>query len=86
MVALLGALAACGSAGEGGQGGEGPVPEGGTLRIALGQAEPDLNILDYKTHWFNVLDQIYEPLLRYGPDGELTPVLATSWRVRTVAG
>lgn len=54
---------------------------GGTLRIALGQAEADLNVFDFKTNSFNVLDQLYEPLVRYGPDGTLQPALAESWNV-----
>jgi ABC-type transport system substrate-binding protein len=29
---------------------------------------------------FNVLDQIYEPLVRYGPNGTLQPGLAERWR------
>lgn len=79
VVAVL-VVASCGSGGSGGQQGGGPVPEGGTLRVALGQPESDLNVLDFKTHSFSVLDQIYEPLLRYGKDGKLTPALATSWQ------
>jgi nickel transport system substrate-binding protein len=63
------------------QAGQGPVPGGGTLRIALGQAEADLNVFDYKTNSFNVLDQLYEPLVRYGPKGTLQPALAKSWDV-----
>lgn len=70
---------ACGATG-GGQG-EGPVPGGGTLRIALGQAESDLNVFDLKTHSFNVLDELYEPLVRYGSNGKLQPALAQSWDV-----
>lgn len=58
---------------------EGPVPTGGTLRVAIGQGEPSLSVLDYKSHSFALLDQIYEPLVRYGPDGKLLPGLATSW-------
>ncbi|MET7398888.1 ABC transporter substrate-binding protein [Dactylosporangium sp. NPDC005572] len=54
---------------------------GGTLRVALGQPEADLNGLQYKTHSFNVLDQIYEPLVRYGPKGEILPGLAERWEV-----
>lgn len=56
------------------------LPAGGTLRVAIGQSEPSLGVLDYKTHSFNLLDQIYEPLVRYGQDGEIVPALATSWK------
>lgn len=59
----------------------GPPPAGGTLRIAIGQDEPSLGILDFKTHSFGVLDQIYEPLVRYGEGGEITPGLAERWEV-----
>lgn len=57
------------------------MPVGGTLRVALAQPEADLNALRYKTHSFNVLDQIYEPLVRYGPKGEIQPGLAERWEV-----
>ncbi|MDQ7908061.1 ABC transporter substrate-binding protein [Phytohabitans sp. ZYX-F-186] len=81
--ALLVSLAACGGGGESGAGADGDptVPVGGTLRVALGQPEADLNGLQYKTHSFNVLDQIYEPLVRYGPKGEIQPGLAERWEV-----
>ncbi|MGH3815363.1 MAG: ABC transporter substrate-binding protein [Pseudonocardiaceae bacterium] len=71
----------CGGSGGGNQSAEGPVPSGGTLRIALGQEESDLNVFDLKTHSFNVLDQFYEPLVRYGPSGTLQPALAERWEV-----
>ncbi|MGN9908902.1 ABC transporter substrate-binding protein [Phytohabitans sp. LJ34] len=82
--ALVVGLAACGSGGTGTGdtgGGDTAVPAGGTLRVALGQPEADLNGLQYKTHSFNVLDQIYEPLVRYGPKGEIQPALAERWEV-----
>ncbi|MGH3753642.1 MAG: ABC transporter substrate-binding protein [Pseudonocardiaceae bacterium] len=78
---LLVSATACSGAGGGNRGVEGPVSGGGTLRIALGQAEADLNIFDFKTHSFNVLDQLYEPLVRYGPNGTLQPALAERWDV-----
>jgi nickel transport system substrate-binding protein len=61
--------------------GGGSASGGGTLRVAIAQAEPDLNSLDYKTHSFNILDQIYEPLVRYGANGTLQPGLAERWEV-----
>lgn len=81
-LALVLLLSACGSAGDGARDAPGgPVPEGGTLRIAVGQAEPDLNNLGYKTHSFGILDQVYEPLVRYGQGGQIVPGLAERWDV-----
>jgi nickel transport system substrate-binding protein len=74
-------IAACGSPGTDTGAGDATVPAGGTLRIAIGATEPDLNILEYKNHSFDVLDQIYEPLVRYGADGKLQPGLAESWEI-----
>ncbi|MER7008900.1 ABC transporter substrate-binding protein [Dactylosporangium sp. NPDC000555] len=79
VTALL--VTGCGGGGETGAGDDAAVPAGGTLRVALGQPEADLNSLSYKTHSFNVLDQIYEPLVRYGPQGKLLPGLAQTWEV-----
>lgn len=80
-ILLVSATACSGGAGGGNQASEGPAPGGGTLRIALGQAEADLNVFDLKTHSFNVLDQLYEPLVRYGLNGTLQPALAQRWEV-----
>ncbi|MFC0531833.1 ABC transporter substrate-binding protein [Phytohabitans kaempferiae] len=78
---LVLSLAACGGGAPAGGPDTGAVPAGGTLRVAIGQPEADLNGLEYKTHAFNVLDQIYEPLVRYGPRGEVLPGLAERWEV-----
>lgn len=76
---LAAVLSTGGCAGD--SGGAPAASGGGTLRVAVAQAEPDLNSLDYKTHSFNILDQIYEPLVRYGKDGVLRPGLAQRWEV-----
>lgn len=80
LTAVL-ALSACGSSGDGAAASDGPIPEGGTLRMAVGQAEPDLNNLGYKTHSFGILDQVYEGLVRYGENGRILPGLAERWDV-----
>lgn len=80
LTALL-MSAACGSPATDAGTPSGPAPTGGTIRIAIGASEPGLNILEYKNHSFDVLDQIYEPLVRYGADGKLQPALAESWNV-----
>lgn len=80
LAATLAVCAGCGSGGstdaDASAGGG-----GGVLRVAIAQAEPDLNSLDYKTHSFDVLDQIYEPLVRYGDKGVLQSALAERWEV-----
>lgn len=78
---LVTGIGACGSPATDAGAGSTAVPTGGTLRIAIGASEPELNILEYKNHSFDVLDQIYEPLVRYGADGKLQPALAESWGV-----
>lgn len=80
-IIVLALLTSCSSGAKNAGSSDGQVPAGGTLRIAIGQSEPDLNILEYKNHSFDVLDQIFEPLVRYGPDGKLKPGLAESWEV-----
>ena len=54
---------------------------GGTLRIALAAPETSLDLLDFKTNSFNILDEIYEPLVRYTADGTIGPGLAESHEV-----
>jgi nickel transport system substrate-binding protein len=53
----------------------------GTLRIAIAQAETSISVRDYKTHSFNVLDEVYEPLVRYAADGSIKPALAESFTI-----
>jgi nickel transport system substrate-binding protein len=80
VAALAVPLAACGEADDAGaRGTDGAVPPGGELRIAIAQSEPSLSVLDYRTNSFHILDQIYEPLVRYGPGGEIRPGLAERW-------
>lgn len=80
LAAVALATAACGDdsdrAAEGGGAGGGAQ----TLRVAV--AEP-VGVLDPHafTGNFIVLDMVYEPLVRYGTDGELEPGLAESWEV-----
>jgi nickel transport system substrate-binding protein len=47
----------------------------------MGSPGEDLSDRGYLTDAFDVLDQLYEPLVRAQPDGSLTPGLATSWSV-----
>ena len=47
----------------------------------MGSPGEDLSDRGYLTDAFDVLDQLYEPLVRARPDGSLAPALATSWSV-----
>lgn len=65
----------------------GPAGEGGgRLIIAVPAEPPGLNLIltpaaaSLRMMMYNV----YEPLLRYTPDGEIVPLLATSWETREV--
>jgi nickel ABC transporter nickel/metallophore binding protein len=53
---------------------------GGTLRIATGSELAAQDPQDYNGS-FALLDMVFEPLVRYGPDGVLKPALATAWKV-----
>lgn len=53
----------------------------GTLRLAIAQAETSISVRDYDTHSFNVLDEVFEPLVRYQADGSVGPGLAQSFTV-----
>lgn len=53
----------------------------GTLRVAIAQAETSISVRDYNTHSFNVLDAVFEPLVRYQADGSIGPGLAESFDV-----
>lgn len=48
--------------------------------VAVGSEIGDLNPQNYKSN-FPALDLVYEPLVRYTPDGSIKPALAKSWKV-----
>lgn len=48
--------------------------------VAVGSEIGDLNPHNYKSS-FPALDLVYEPLVRYAPDGTLKPALAKSWKI-----
>jgi ABC-type transport system substrate-binding protein len=54
---------------------------GGTLTFATAFPIEGLDGHQYQGNNFDVLDQIYEPLVRYSGDGDITPGLATSHTV-----
>lgn len=78
VAALTFSLAACGlddeTAGDVGDGTQ-------VLRVALADPEASLSVQDYTTSSFTVLDQLFEPLVRYAADGEFAPALAESFDV-----
>jgi hypothetical protein len=47
----------------------------------MGSPGEDLSNRGFVTDAFDVLDQLYEPLVRTRPDGSLDPALPTSWDV-----
>ncbi|WP_299951601.1 ABC transporter substrate-binding protein [uncultured Modestobacter sp.] len=51
------------------------------LRVALGDPEASLSVQDYTTSSFTVLDQVFEPLVRYTADGTFAPALAESYEI-----
>ncbi|KJQ52754.1 ABC transporter substrate-binding protein [Microbacterium sp. SA39] len=69
-VALIASLAACSPAA--------PADDGSTITFAvshpLGELNPRVMAGDFPAQ-----DLIFEPLIRYGQDGDLVPALATSW-------
>ncbi len=76
-------LSGCGG-GSPSSGGSTPTASGGvdgTLRVAIAQAETSISVRDYDTHSFNVLDEVFEPLVRYTADGSIGPGLAQSFEV-----
>lgn len=81
ILGLLALVALFNIAGPAGQG-------GGTLIIAVPAEPPGLNLIltpaaaSLRMMMYNV----YEPLLRYTPEGKIIPLLATSWEVREVEG
>ncbi len=48
--------------------------------VAVGSDIGDLNPHNYNSS-FPALDLVYEPLVRYAPDGTLKPILAKSWKI-----
>ena len=84
--AVLALAVGCSSSSSGGDGATDPGPTGsvvpgGTLTVAIAEPETSLDLLDFKTSSFNILDQIYEPLVRYGNDGSIQPGLAEKYEV-----
>ena len=77
VAALL--ASGCGSSDGSGSGGKGTA--GGTLTVATAFAIEGLDGHQYQGNNFDVLDQIYEPLVRYSGDGDISPGLATSHTV-----
>lgn len=51
-----------------------------TLVLASGRAIGPINPHDYSSS-MAVLDLVYEPLVRYGPDGSIQAALAESWEI-----
>ena len=51
-----------------------------TLRIAIAKPAGDLNPHKYTGLW-GVQDLLFEPLVKYGHDGQIEPGLATEWAV-----
>lgn len=54
--------------------------EGDTVRFAIAKPAGNLNPHVYSGLW-GVQDLIFEPLIKYGRNGELEPGLATSWEL-----
>jgi hypothetical protein len=52
---------------------DGSGTHGGTLTFASSAPIEELDGHGYQGSDFNVLDQVYEPLVRYSGDGEITP-------------
>lgn len=52
--------------------------DGGTLTVAIVKPAGDLNPHKYAGLW-GVQDLMFEPLIRYGKNGELLPCLASEW-------
>jgi hypothetical protein len=52
---------------------DGSGTPGGTLTFASSTPIEGLDGHGYQGSNFNVLDQVYEPLVRYSGDGEITP-------------
>jgi nickel transport system substrate-binding protein len=53
---------------------------GGTLTVAIVKPAGDLNPHKYAGLW-GVQDLMFEPLIRYGKNGEMQPCLATEWQL-----
>lgn len=51
-----------------------------TLVLASGRDLGSINPHDYNSSMV-ILDLVYEPLVRYGPDGSIQPALAESWEI-----
>jgi len=51
------------------------------LHVALADSEASLSVQDYTTSSFTVLDQLFDPLVRYRADGTFAPALAESYDI-----
>ena len=51
-----------------------------TLRIAIKQETGDLDLLQ-NVSALSAYSLVFDPLIRYGENGQLEPALATSWKV-----
>ncbi|MBB3674967.1 ABC transporter substrate-binding protein [Modestobacter versicolor] len=71
------ALSGCGLSGDDPAAAEGEQ----VLRVALADPEASLSVQDYTTSSFTVLDQLFEPLVRYQADGSFAPALAESFEI-----
>ncbi|HEV7805746.1 MAG TPA: ABC transporter substrate-binding protein [Solirubrobacteraceae bacterium] len=71
----------CGSSDDGSSSADAKGTPGGTLTFATAFPIEGLDGHQYQGNNFDVIDQIYEPLVRYSGDGEITPGLATRWTV-----
>jgi len=54
--------------------------DGGTVRFAIGKPAGNLDPHKYKGLW-GAQDLMFEPLVKYGENGEILPGLATSWSI-----
>ena len=78
LTALTIGLSGCSTSG-GDDSGQASGPQ--VLRVALADAEASLSVQDYTTSSFTVLDQLFDPLVRYRADGSFSPALAESYEV-----
>jgi nickel transport system substrate-binding protein len=79
MLAFVAVLASgCGSSGDSDSSAQGSGTPGGTLTFATAIPIEGLDGHQYQGSNFNVIDQVYEPLVHYSGGGEITPGLATA--------
>jgi nickel transport system substrate-binding protein len=61
-------------------GGTAQAQGAGTLRVPISKEANDLNPWQYTGLWV-ISSLVYEPLVGYGPGGEIVPALAESWLI-----